>query len=265
MSVYLHVVYILPLLFVYTIFGLRQTHVAMLITLHLCLPLQAANFSVCCNACAKLHGCQLWRHFPVSSTDAPSYTLASACKPYGDLVTFPLPYPPCAFSGTQASYCNYPDGTAYNPNDGTNNCILFSLNGNLKTITSQGATSCTVQGPNCVANLDSTSTGPVLPSGSGVSASGTNPCRWTSGGHAWTRSYYGGTCNPVTSGLVKDDPHFRGGDNVPFEFNGEVDKSFCLITDSNIHINMLLGGYLDERTTGATIMKNGMAVRSWIT
>jgi hypothetical protein len=64
---------------------------------------------------------------------------------------------------------------------------------------------------------------------------------------------------------VKDDPHFRGGDNVPFEFNGEVDKSFCLITDSNIHINMLLGGYLDERTTGATIMKNGMAVRSWIT
>jgi hypothetical protein len=28
----------------------------------------ASTFSQCCSACASLQGCQVWRHFPVSST-----------------------------------------------------------------------------------------------------------------------------------------------------------------------------------------------------
>eukprot|EP00271_Cylindrocystis_brebissonii_P015060 TRINITY_DN369_c0_g2_i1.p1 TRINITY_DN369_c0_g2~~TRINITY_DN369_c0_g2_i1.p1 ORF type:complete len:415 (-),score=56.78 TRINITY_DN369_c0_g2_i1:1859-3103(-) len=42
------------------------------------------------------------------------------------------------------------------------------------------------------------------------------------------------------------------------------EKSFCLVTDKSLHINMLLGGYYDARTMGANSVHDGMTVRTWI-
>ncbi|GJP83851.1 hypothetical protein CLOP_g13953 [Closterium sp. NIES-67] len=62
----------------------------------------------------------------------------------------------------------------------------------------------------------------------------------------------------------KDDPHFRGGHGTRFEFNGLPDRTFCLLTDRNLHVNMRMRGYYDTRTVGASILKNGLAIRTWI-
>eukprot|EP00270_Netrium_digitus_P017262 TRINITY_DN6307_c0_g1_i1.p1 TRINITY_DN6307_c0_g1~~TRINITY_DN6307_c0_g1_i1.p1 ORF type:complete len:319 (+),score=58.76 TRINITY_DN6307_c0_g1_i1:385-1341(+) len=70
----------------------------------------------------------------------------------------------------------------------------------------------------------------------------------------------GGSC----SSSVSDDPHFVGARGTRFDFNGEPDKAFCLATDDNFHINMLLHGYYDKNTAGATVVRNGKAVRTWI-
>ncbi|KAJ0077267.1 hypothetical protein Patl1_35476 [Pistacia atlantica] len=49
------------------------------------------------------------------------------------------------------------------------------------------------------------------------------------------------TCKPVCScdkpGTVCQDPRFIGGDGITFYFHGKKDKDFCLVSDSNIHIN----------------------------
>ena len=60
------------------------------------------------------------------------------------------------------------------------------------------------------------------------------------------------------------DPHFLGAHGTRFEFNGLPDKTFCLVTDRRIHVNMAMKGYLDKRTEGASIMRDGRAVRTWI-
>eukprot|EP00897_Mesotaenium_endlicherianum_P005465 jgi/Mesen1/4947/ME000247S04225 len=73
-------------------------------------------------------------------------------------------------------------------------------------------------------------------------------------------SRIGGKCNAK----VEDDPHFTGARGTRFDFNGEPDNAFCLVSDKNLHINMMLRGYYDNRTTGATLIKNGKAVRTWI-
>eukprot|EP00897_Mesotaenium_endlicherianum_P000304 jgi/Mesen1/10274/ME000785S09551 len=70
----------------------------------------------------------------------------------------------------------------------------------------------------------------------------------------------GGRCNPS----VSDDPHFVGAHGTRYDFNGEADKAFCLVSDKHLHVNMLLRGYLDNRTEGATVLKDGKAVRTWI-
>eukprot|EP00897_Mesotaenium_endlicherianum_P003935 jgi/Mesen1/356/ME000001S02665 len=70
----------------------------------------------------------------------------------------------------------------------------------------------------------------------------------------------GGKCNPS----VNDDPHFVGAQGTRYDFNGEPNAAFCLVSDKSLHINMLLKGYLDNRTEGATVMKDGKAVRTWI-
>eukprot|EP00897_Mesotaenium_endlicherianum_P003902 jgi/Mesen1/353/ME000001S02666 len=70
----------------------------------------------------------------------------------------------------------------------------------------------------------------------------------------------GGKCNPS----VQDDPHFVGAQGTRYDFNGEPNQAFCLVSDKSLHINMQLKGYLDNRTEGATVMKNGKAVRTWI-
>ncbi|XP_038894596.1 uncharacterized protein LOC120083110 [Benincasa hispida] len=49
------------------------------------------------------------------------------------------------------------------------------------------------------------------------------------------------TCSPVCNcdrpGAVCQDPKFIGGDGITFYFHGKKDKDFCIVTDSNLHIN----------------------------
>lgn len=61
-----------------------------------------------------------------------------------------------------------------------------------------------------------------------------------------------------------NDPHFKGAHGTKFEFNGIPDQSFCLVTSEAFQVNMKMRGYLDTRTVGATVLKSGKAIRSWI-
>ncbi|KAF4388788.1 hypothetical protein G4B88_019065 [Cannabis sativa] len=49
------------------------------------------------------------------------------------------------------------------------------------------------------------------------------------------------TCSPVCycnrPGAVCQDPRFIGGDGITFYFHGKKDHNFCLVSDSNLHIN----------------------------
>ncbi|CAI5976266.1 unnamed protein product [Closterium sp. NIES-64] len=64
--------------------------------------------------------------------------------------------------------------------------------------------------------------------------------------------------------FTKNDPHFLGAHGTRFEFNGSPDKSFCLLTEKDVQVNMKMHGYYDKRTVGASVLVNGMAVRTWI-
>ncbi|XP_058087489.1 uncharacterized protein LOC131234571 [Magnolia sinica] len=48
-------------------------------------------------------------------------------------------------------------------------------------------------------------------------------------------------CKPICKcdkpGAVCQDPRFIGGDGVTFYFHGRKDRDFCLLSDSNLHIN----------------------------
>eukprot|EP00897_Mesotaenium_endlicherianum_P004897 jgi/Mesen1/4435/ME000225S03421 len=70
----------------------------------------------------------------------------------------------------------------------------------------------------------------------------------------------GGKCNAE----VKDDPHFVGARGTRFDFNGEPNKAFALISDKDLEVNMMLRGYYDTRTVGATVVEGGKALRTWI-
>eukprot|EP00897_Mesotaenium_endlicherianum_P010961 jgi/Mesen1/9894/ME000070S09177 len=70
----------------------------------------------------------------------------------------------------------------------------------------------------------------------------------------------GGKCNAE----VKDDPHFVGARGTRFDFNGAPDTAFALVSDKDLEINMMLRGYYDNRTAGATVVEGGKAVRTWI-
>ncbi|CAN6438771.1 unnamed protein product [Victoria cruziana] len=48
-------------------------------------------------------------------------------------------------------------------------------------------------------------------------------------------------------GAVCDDPRFIGGDGITFYFHGKKDKDFCLVSDTNIHIN---GHFIGKRGEG---------------
>ena len=82
----------------------------------------------------------------------------------------------------------------------------------------------------------------------------------TSGTHSAQRrsrvipSWVGGLCNPAPE--VVDDPHFVGAQGTRFDFNGVLNKPFCLITDKDFHINVLLKGYQDDTAE--------KGLRSWI-
>ncbi|CAI5514304.1 unnamed protein product [Closterium sp. Naga37s-1] len=72
----------------------------------------------------------------------------------------------------------------------------------------------------------------------------------------------GGECNP--SAKILNDPHLVGAHGTHFDFNGRPDKAFCLLTDRDLHVNMLLRGYYDERTDNAALVVDGKAVLTWI-
>ncbi|KAK4340210.1 hypothetical protein RND71_041672 [Anisodus tanguticus] len=56
------------------------------------------------------------------------------------------------------------------------------------------------------------------------------------------------SCKPVCScdkpGAVCQDPRFIGADGITFYFHGKKDKDFCLVSDSNLHIN---GHFIGKR------------------
>ncbi|XP_015070042.1 uncharacterized protein LOC107014585 [Solanum pennellii] len=56
------------------------------------------------------------------------------------------------------------------------------------------------------------------------------------------------SCKPVCScdkpGSVCQDPRFIGADGITFYFHGKKDKDFCLVSDSNLHIN---GHFIGKR------------------
>ncbi|KAF8396437.1 hypothetical protein HHK36_018056 [Tetracentron sinense] len=49
------------------------------------------------------------------------------------------------------------------------------------------------------------------------------------------------SCKPICKcdipGAVCQDPRFIGGDGITFYFHGKKDREFCLVSDSNLHIN----------------------------
>ncbi|KAB1227276.1 hypothetical protein CJ030_MR1G029354 [Morella rubra] len=60
------------------------------------------------------------------------------------------------------------------------------------------------------------------------------------------------TCSPVCDcnkpGAVCQDPRFVGGDGITFYFHGQKDHDFCLVTDSNLHINGHFTGRRNENS-----------------
>ncbi|CBI40251.3 unnamed protein product, partial [Vitis vinifera] len=48
-------------------------------------------------------------------------------------------------------------------------------------------------------------------------------------------------CKPVCScnlpGAICEDPRFVGGDGITFYFHGRKDQDFCIVSDTNLHIN----------------------------
>ncbi|PHU09319.1 hypothetical protein BC332_21179 [Capsicum chinense] len=58
------------------------------------------------------------------------------------------------------------------------------------------------------------------------------------------------TCSPVCDcnrpGAVCQDPRFVGADGLTFYFHGKKDDDFCLVTDSNLHINAHFIGRRNE-------------------
>eukprot|EP00850_Spirogloea_muscicola_P013574 SM000093S24385 [mRNA] locus=s93:23231:24851:+ [translate_table: standard] len=102
-----------------------------------------------------------------------------------------------------------------------------------------------------------------------VCTQGTDKVPFTTAGSQDSRVFFdnceypifvGGLCNPN----VVNDPHFTGAQGTRFDFNGLPDRTFCLVSDKALHVNMKLSGYLDSRTAGATAFKNGKAIRTWI-
>ncbi|GJP40604.1 hypothetical protein CLOM_g264 [Closterium sp. NIES-68] len=82
-------------------------------------------------------------------------------------------------------------------------------------------------------------------------------------------SYIGGKCNPLAE--VKNDPHFVGAEGTRFDFHGDLDRSFCLLTDRDLHINMGIKGYEDARMAvggrrggGGGKRRSRLPIRSWI-
>ncbi|CAI6003065.1 unnamed protein product [Closterium sp. NIES-64] len=72
----------------------------------------------------------------------------------------------------------------------------------------------------------------------------------------------GGECN--TASEIVNDPHLVGAYGTHFDFNGRPDAAFCLLTDRELHVNMLLRGYYSDDTENAALVVDGKAVHTWI-
>ena len=73
-------------------------------------------------------------------------------------------------------------------------------------------------------------------------------------------SYVGGKCN----GKMTNDPHLVGAHGTHFDFVGEPDRAFCVVSDKRLHINAGLKGYMDSNTKDAVLVKDGKAVHTWV-
>ena len=58
------------------------------------------------------------------------------------------------------------------------------------------------------------------------------------------------------------DPHFHGADGINFDFTGEPGHSYCLLTDTEFHVNMLMG------TDGGAVSGSDLAsqgiIHTWV-
>ncbi|KAI3983001.1 hypothetical protein MKX01_029237 [Papaver californicum] len=61
------------------------------------------------------------------------------------------------------------------------------------------------------------------------------------------------TCKPMCNcdqpGAVCQDPRFIGGDGITFYFHGKQNRNFCLLSDSNLHINAHFIGKRNQNLT----------------
>jgi hypothetical protein len=168
----------------------------------------------------------------------------------------------------------------YSATDGTKRCILFKMVTSLYYKSSNNA-ACTANTPNCYPGVDQESSYKYAPlvaqelnnANLPTVTLNTNTAVMTLSSSSSfynlynnkPRSYWGGLCNPYTDGSGIDDPHFVGGDGVRFDFNGQVGKSFALLSDNRVHINMIIGGYMDPRGSSGDAFASAKVLRSWIT
>ena len=64
---------------------------------------------------------------------------------------------------------------------------------------------------------------------------------------------------PSPGGSASGDPHFVGAHGTRYDFNGLPGKDYCFYTDSYVHINMHMIGYVNDPN-----MKGWKAVNTWI-
>ncbi|GJP35450.1 hypothetical protein CLOM_g19976 [Closterium sp. NIES-68] len=73
-------------------------------------------------------------------------------------------------------------------------------------------------------------------------------------------SWVGGSCD--TSRLHNNDPHITGTHGTLFDFPGQLGKSFCLLSDRRIHVNVLLQSHqAPESAAAAALAAAGMPRR----
>ncbi|RZC57658.1 hypothetical protein C5167_004961 [Papaver somniferum] len=90
---------------------------------------------------------------------------------------------------------------------------------------------------------------PTYPPGSGVSPKKRSRCRNSkypkcyNVEHACPAACPTGSCCDQP-GAVCQDPRFVGGDGITFYFHGKQNRDFCLLSDSNLHIN---GHFIGKR------------------
>ncbi|GJP51219.1 hypothetical protein CLOM_g10388 [Closterium sp. NIES-68] len=73
----------------------------------------------------------------------------------------------------------------------------------------------------------------------------------------------GGECNPAAN-IVNDPPIWWARSAPTSTSTAAPDKAFCLLTDRDLHVNMLLRGYYSDDTENAALVVDGKAVHTWI-